>query len=724
MHQLRILLFLLLEALAQTEARSDELPPELERMLVAAECTYRLTGITDNSGNDQSRIQKCLSNNLDEEKTPTYISSYISPSRLGVDAFYWSRAKTGDVILAFRGTLPIPKTDPHSNDLIYGYILNLSLWQSLADWANDFKFKNPIGGVHPGFLESWEELKRHLYHTGPDYQKQTPEETLNQIKTALEHGSKLYIVGHSKGGSLAALAARHFVLEAENELRLEPNQVTVYTFESPLTFDQGEAKRYDATGIQHYRLEYKDDIIPHLPPPKGFLKTLGSTVANLAINETNYLPVGKLIWQDDHDNIRTSDQRNSDHLYEDKANQFAVPAKWELMIRIMAGSFKPADLITPELGSAFEHHSLCNSWLLKFNKKDLCATDLKPSQVDTPAFKQSYAVDDPAGQGSKTNKTRHDNLHGTSKISGDKINIISALAIIAFACISQLFYIARSKPEERDNFAIVFRQSLNLISLWALCIIFTYSSFYVADNDKLSLKGLKPELKSIGEAVDLMSCSFLFMAAWILSSKMPLKKHLALYALYISLAAAAVWLVFAILSSLSPQPLYRIYLATPGAVLNTLAFFSLAGSCIHASGCFIRSGYINTTPSNLPRSGIEPPLSDWHTASKYLVVVAPACFFYAWIQVPSYMNVFVEIEGGISVIEGLKTNLFMGKIFIGISLLIVPLLEKLAKRIGHDKWLEFGILLLATLIQIISFARNIAPAQIIKEAARHIPGGG
>jgi len=149
------------------------------------------------------------------------------------------------VLLAFRGTLP-PTSADHR--------------QTLLDWVSDLhaeliKVDGVPGRVHEGFWSALDSLWPQI----------TPE-----IKKRLNQGGgkKLYITGHSKGGSMAHLAAlRLAVVEGIN--------ASVCTFAGAHPADEDFAAAYD-NAIAATRYEYADDIVPHLPPSPAILPMFAS----------------------------------------------------------------------------------------------------------------------------------------------------------------------------------------------------------------------------------------------------------------------------------------------------------------------------------------------------------------------------------------------------------------------------------------------------------------
>lgn len=165
---------------------------------------------------------------------------FIQPD--GFNACYWGETADGAVILAFRGTLP--PTDATEN--------STEFFDVLLDWLNDahialVKGQDLAGLVHAGFLMSLDAM--------------WPLLDLSELRAATA-GKPLYVTGHSKGGSLAYLAA----------YRLSRGGITpsaVYTFAAARPGDRDFATAFDQVCPAAWRFEYRDDIVPHLPPHTG-----------------------------------------------------------------------------------------------------------------------------------------------------------------------------------------------------------------------------------------------------------------------------------------------------------------------------------------------------------------------------------------------------------------------------------------------------------------------
>jgi Lipase (class 3) len=118
------------------------------------------------------------------------------------------------------------------------------------DWLNDAKAALVSGAdlpgkVHRGFLASLDTL-------WPDL--------IQFIQATHDKTKPLYITGHSKGGGLAYLAVYRL-------LRNNFTPAGIYTFATPRVGDAGFAALFDENlKSKTWRIEYRDDIVPHLPP--------------------------------------------------------------------------------------------------------------------------------------------------------------------------------------------------------------------------------------------------------------------------------------------------------------------------------------------------------------------------------------------------------------------------------------------------------------------------
>ena len=160
----------------------------------------------------------------------------------GYNACYWGETTDGAVILSFRGTLPPSDAEESPAEF----------FDVLLDWLNDahvmpVKGQDLAGLVHAGFLMSLDAIWKLL--------------DLADLRAAAS-GKPLYVTGHSKGGSLACLAAYRLT-------RAAISPAAVYTFAAARPGDRDFATAFDQVCPSAWRFEYRDDIVPHLPPHTG-----------------------------------------------------------------------------------------------------------------------------------------------------------------------------------------------------------------------------------------------------------------------------------------------------------------------------------------------------------------------------------------------------------------------------------------------------------------------
>ena len=154
-----------------------------------------------------------------------------------IDACLFGKTTDGDGILAFRGTLPPDDATGGLNDL----------FAVARDWMQDAEaalVADPdFGGkVHFGFRHSlegmWDDIKSFVRGWS---------------------GGNLYVTGHSKGGSLAHLAAYRLA-------RTVAPVKEVYSFAAARAGDAAFVDAFNTAVPDCWRFEYQDDLVPHLPP--------------------------------------------------------------------------------------------------------------------------------------------------------------------------------------------------------------------------------------------------------------------------------------------------------------------------------------------------------------------------------------------------------------------------------------------------------------------------
>lgn len=108
----------------------------------------------------------------------------------------------------------------------------------------DHPDKENLGGlVHKGFLDEFSAIQ---------------EKVIQQLLNHGGRGKPVYVTGHSQGGAEAALATRALI--AGNF-----PVVATYTFAAPRPGNRDFANSIPST-LPVHRVEFGDDIVPHLPP--------------------------------------------------------------------------------------------------------------------------------------------------------------------------------------------------------------------------------------------------------------------------------------------------------------------------------------------------------------------------------------------------------------------------------------------------------------------------
>lgn len=291
--------------------------------LIASVCAYQLGENITAKDSDKKNIETCFDG---YGYKVDYLASYIAASRLGIDAFYWAKTKENDkLILAFRGTLPPPNKFSDIDDYF-------ELTQIKYDWLNNTDIKFTEENRHKGFSNSWSRLKEKLDNIGDieDYlhnrlnfieiQNDTNTEKATyqnikkiQLKTIQEELNEnekiLLITGHSKGAALATLAALDIAEKRVSSLHTRANNIYLYTFEGPRVFNFEGAKKYaEIMSRNHWRFEYGNDIVPHLPPggelsdsQRNIIRVIGYLVG-FDIKNIEYTHVGKLKYRRNNEN--------------------------------------------------------------------------------------------------------------------------------------------------------------------------------------------------------------------------------------------------------------------------------------------------------------------------------------------------------------------------------------------------------------------------------------
>jgi hypothetical protein len=184
------------------------------------------------------------------------------------DAVYLARYGQ-DVLIVFRGTKP----------------LNIEDVASVEDWVNDanaeLKPEGPLGPVHRGFHQSLDNLWAGKHGLGSALAAWSRDGKLQD--------RNVYVVGHSKGGAVADLAA----------LKLYANHLpvkAVFTFAGARAGGDEFYANYQGAQIATTRFENQRDLVPHLPPAQEELQLLSNAklLKNAIRIKGAYRPVGSL----------------------------------------------------------------------------------------------------------------------------------------------------------------------------------------------------------------------------------------------------------------------------------------------------------------------------------------------------------------------------------------------------------------------------------------------
>ncbi len=203
------------------------------------------------------------------------------------------------VVVAFQGTITNVALDGEFQ------------WDTLVDWMHNFRIRqllttrtNLPGLVHEGFFEQLDLIAEKV------------------MKALPKDGDKpIVVTGHSQGGAVATLATK---LLADQGFPLRES----YTFAAPRAGDTTFAK---SVKTPVHRIEYGDDIVPHVPPtlehgsvmsdvlssiPRRFLPKLLRSFQDLVnrVEDQSYVGVGKLTYRDEDGKLladRTASQEKT-----------------------------------------------------------------------------------------------------------------------------------------------------------------------------------------------------------------------------------------------------------------------------------------------------------------------------------------------------------------------------------------------------------------------------
>jgi hypothetical protein len=147
------------------------------------------------------------------------------------------------MLIAFRGTF-------YKED----WMTNFQFWQR-EDIYTPVEKDNFVGKVHNGFAQLSDNI---WYELQPLVEKYS------------NKSSQLLLTGHSLGGALAVLTSNRLI----SSRLIRSTQIQgVYTYGAPRVGDRNFKNAYNLNNLTHYRFEYNNDPVPHVPPPKLFEHT-------------------------------------------------------------------------------------------------------------------------------------------------------------------------------------------------------------------------------------------------------------------------------------------------------------------------------------------------------------------------------------------------------------------------------------------------------------------
>ena len=235
-------------AIADNAQYNKDLAYDMARL---SACTYKLSQLDGNA-----KAKQCVSA-ISEIK---FLNGQILAERGGIDAFILAKKGNNTGVIAFRGTLPLIMLDKKEFEALkndQNERFNLAI--TTMDWLNDLDKKPNPDSIHYGFSESWNSNKQLLDGLRIEGFKE------------FDNISELIFTGHSKGGSVAQVAA-HDTVKPGTKFVLsgsEISKVTVMSFEAARVFTGDMLRKYqqqiDSGKLTHFRFEYGNDVVPQVP---------------------------------------------------------------------------------------------------------------------------------------------------------------------------------------------------------------------------------------------------------------------------------------------------------------------------------------------------------------------------------------------------------------------------------------------------------------------------
>ena len=174
----------------------------------------------------------------------------------------WILEKGNTYYVSFRGTILMQqgKTD------LRNALTDITCCKAQMEIPNE----DPVG-VHKGFFQLWQNLKKEMKHIMND----NPEIKEIFYPESPDNVSPLVFTGHSLGGALATLAALDFA--TDKKVNVERN-IIVYNFGCPRVGNSAFVKLCEKYVPESYRIVNKGDMISILPPNLANYKHAGHPV--------------------------------------------------------------------------------------------------------------------------------------------------------------------------------------------------------------------------------------------------------------------------------------------------------------------------------------------------------------------------------------------------------------------------------------------------------------
>ena len=233
------------------------------RLAEAAQCSYYTAGFLKS----EMSVTACLRAVKGDSELAAVTDQDVYSWSEGQDGYILVNTPSA-VILALRGTLPpLPYAGA---DFI-----------TLQDWLNDFSAVPDSQGFHRGFRRAWQHIKANV--------EQGTAQAFLHAALKGKAKKKFLVTGHSKGGAMTIIAAVELSMPHGGPLP-EPDGFYAFAAARPLTAEG--AKPYVGQLTKLYRLEYKDDVVP-LVPPGAWLRSQPQVTPLLAkvfaaVHETAY----------------------------------------------------------------------------------------------------------------------------------------------------------------------------------------------------------------------------------------------------------------------------------------------------------------------------------------------------------------------------------------------------------------------------------------------------